>query len=62
MRYTPADRWLLTALARVLRQVDPVPAEVLADATAAGLRRACREPRLRNRALDLAWLVPGVTL
>jgi hypothetical protein len=52
------DRVLLAALARLLRQVDPVPAEILADALAAGRRLTRREPRLSARTLDLAWLVP----
>ena len=59
MKYTSADRRLLTALARLLRQVDPVPAEVLADAVAAGLRLTRHEPRLTSRTMDLAWLLPG---
>jgi hypothetical protein len=58
MRYTRADLRLLTALARLLHQVDPVPAEVVADAVAAGLRLTRREPRLTSRAMDLAWLLP----
>lgn len=59
MRYTFSDLRLLAALARLLRTVDPVPPEVLADAQAAGLRlTARREPRLTTRRLDLAWLVP----
>ena len=58
MKYTRADLRLLTVLARLLRQADPVPPEVMADAMAAGLRLARREPRLPNRAMDLAWLLP----
>lgn len=58
MRYTPADLHLLAALASLLRRVDPVPADVLADAEAAGLRLTHREPRLNTRTLDVAWLVP----
>jgi hypothetical protein len=54
-----ADRLLLGALARLLRQVDPVPEEVLADALAAGRRLTHREPRLAARPLDVAWLLPS---
>jgi hypothetical protein len=60
MRYTPADLRLLAALARLLHHVDPVPAEIVADAVAAGLRLTRREPRLTSRAMDLAWLLPPV--
>jgi hypothetical protein len=59
MRYTYADLRLLAALANLLRRVDPVPPEVLADAEAAGLRLTHREPRLATHALDVAWLVPA---
>jgi hypothetical protein len=58
MRYTLADLRLLTALADLLRRVDPVPPEVLADAQAARLRLLRREPRLPSRSLDAAWLLP----
>lgn len=58
MRYTVADLRLLAALAHLLRRVDPIPTEVLADAVAAGRRLTRREPRLSTRALDLAWLLP----
>jgi hypothetical protein len=58
MKYTRSDLRLLSTLARLLRQADPVPAEVLADAVAAGLRLTSREPRLTSRAMDLAWLLP----
>ncbi len=60
MRFSRADLRLLAALAALLRRVDPVPPEVLADAAAAGLRlRPGREPRLVDRRLDIAWLIPG---
>ncbi len=61
MIHTPAERQVLSALAVLLRRRDPVPANVLADAEAAGLRlaTAAREPRLAARHLDLAWLLPG---
>lgn len=59
MKYTRADLRLLAALASLLRRVDPVPPEVLADAAAAGLRLTTREPRLATRQLDIAWLLPG---
>ena len=58
MTYTRTDRRLLAALATLLRRVDPVPPEVLADACAVGLRLTGREPRLATRTLDLAWLLP----
>jgi hypothetical protein len=58
MRYTRADLGLLSALASLLRRVDPVPPEVLADAVAAGLRLTRREPRLATWSLDVAWLLP----
>jgi hypothetical protein len=60
MKYTHADLRILSTLARLLRTVDPVPPRVLADAEAAGLRLAHREPRLATPALDLAWLIPGI--
>lgn len=60
MRYTIGDLRLLRALASLLRRSDPVPAEALATATAAGLRLTHREPRLPTRTLDLAWLLPVV--
>lgn len=59
MRLTTADLRLLATLARLLRQVDPIPPEVIADAIAAGLRLTPREPRLTTRAMDLAWLLPS---
>jgi hypothetical protein len=59
MRYTVAELRLLRALAGLLRRVDPVPAVVLADAAAAGMRVLRREPRLGVRTLDEAWLLPG---
>ncbi len=49
---------LVTALAGLLNRAYPVPADLLADATAAGLRLTRREPRLATRALDVAWLLP----
>lgn len=58
MRYTIGDLRLLRALASLLNRADPVPAEALATATAAGLRLTRHEPRLPTRALDLAWLLP----
>jgi hypothetical protein len=58
MKYSRADLGLLTALAALLRRVDPVPADVIADAVAAGLRLTCREPRLSTWKLDVAWLLP----
>ncbi|MGB3443392.1 MAG: hypothetical protein WBA97_32045 [Actinophytocola sp.] len=58
MSYSRADLRLLAALASLLRRVDPVPAEVLADALAIGLRLTSREPRLATRRLDVAWLLP----
>jgi len=58
MRYSRTDLRLLAALAALLRRVDPVPPEVLADAAAAGLRLTRREPRLATRKLDVAWLLP----
>lgn len=59
MRYSRADLRLLSALAALLRRVDPVPPSVLADAAAAGLRLTRhREPRLATRRLDVAWLLP----
>ncbi|MFI7674279.1 hypothetical protein [Actinophytocola sp. NPDC049390] len=60
MTFTRGDLRLLAALAALLRRVDPVPPEVLADATAVGLRlRPGREPRLADQRLDIAWLIPG---
>lgn len=50
---------LVTTLAALLTRAHPIPAAFLADATAAGLRLASREPRLSARDLDLAWLVPS---
>ncbi len=58
MKYSRVDLGLLSALAELLRRVDPVPAEVLADAMAAGLRLTGREPRLASWKLDVAWLLP----
>lgn len=58
MKYTRADLRLLGALASLLRRVDPVPPEVLADAMAAGLRLTGTEPRLASWKLDVAWLLP----
>lgn len=58
MKYSRTDLRLLAALAALLRRVDPVPPEVLADALAVGLRVARREPRLATRRLDVAWLLP----
>lgn len=49
---------LVTALASLLNRAYPVPEDLLADATAAGLRLTRREPRLSTPALDVAWLVP----
>lgn len=63
MKFSRADLRLLAALAALLRRVDPVPPEVLADAAAAGLRLSSgREPRLANRQLDTAWLIPGTPM
>ena len=60
MKFSRGDLRLLSALAALLRRVDPVPPEVLADAAAAGLRLTRgREPRLATRQLDVAWLLPG---
>jgi hypothetical protein len=60
MTYSLDDLWLLGALARLLGKVDPVPAEVLASAEAAGLHVGHRrEPRLADRCLDAAWLLPA---
>lgn len=58
MKHTLADLRLLTVLARLLHQADPVPPGVLADAMAAGLCLTTREPRLADRAMDIAWLLP----
>ena len=58
MRYSRTDLRLLAALAALLRRADPVPPEVLADATAAGLRLTGHEPRLAAGRLDVAWLLP----
>jgi hypothetical protein len=59
MRYGPSDLRLLAELAALLRRANPVPASVLADAEAAGLRLATsREPRLATYRSDLAWLLP----
>lgn len=53
------DRHLLAALATLLRRIDPVPPELVADAVAAGLRiTPHREPRLASPLLDHAWLLP----
>lgn len=49
---------LVTTLARLLTRAYPVPKELLADATAAGLRLTRGEPRLPTPELDLAWLIP----
>lgn len=49
---------LVTTLAALLTRAHPIPAPLVADATAAGLRLAHREPRLASRDLDVAWLVP----
>lgn len=57
MTFTAGDRRLLARLAGLLRGLDPVPPSVLANAFAAGLRIAVREPRLPSRGLDLAWLL-----
>ena len=62
MKYSRSDRCLLAALASLLRRVDPVPPEVVADAMAVGLRLTKREPRLATRQLDLAWLLPDTPL
>lgn len=60
MNFSRGDLRLLAALGALLRRVDPVPQEVLADAAAVGLRLTrCREPRLATRQLDVAWLLPG---
>jgi hypothetical protein len=59
MRYTIADLRLLHALVTLLRRADPLPAGVLADAEAAGLRLTRREPRLPGKVLDVAWLLPA---
>jgi hypothetical protein len=59
MKYGPPDLRLLAELAALLRRVHPIPAAVLADAEAAGLRLSRRrEPRLANPQSDLAWLLP----
>jgi hypothetical protein len=58
MKYSRADLGLLAALASLLRRVDPVPADVMADAVAVGLRLTSREPRLATWKLDVAWLLP----
>jgi hypothetical protein len=50
---------LVTTLAGLLNRAYPIPDDLLADATAAGLRLARREPRLPTEALDLAWLLPA---
>ena len=60
MNFSRGDLRLLAALGALLRRVDPVPQEVLADAAAVGLRLTrSREPRLASRQLDVAWLLPG---
>lgn len=59
MRYTIADLRLLHALVILLRRANPIPAGVLADAEAAGLRLTRREPRLPGHTLDMAWLLPA---
>jgi hypothetical protein len=59
MNFSRGDLRLLAALGALLRRVDPVPQEVLADAAAVGLRLTRREPRLATRQLDVAWLLPG---
>lgn len=60
MNFSRGDLRLLAALGALLRRVDPVPPEVLADAAAVGLRLTrAREPRLATRQLDVAWLLPG---
>ncbi|MFC4858325.1 hypothetical protein [Actinophytocola glycyrrhizae] len=59
MKYSRTDLRLLAALASLLRRVDPVPPEVMADAVAAGLHLTSnREPRLTTWQLDVAWLIP----
>ena len=58
MTYSRVELGLLSALRSLLRRVDPVPPDVLADAAAAGLRLTCREPRLATWRLDVAWLLP----
>jgi hypothetical protein len=58
MKYSRGDLDLLGALAALLRRVDPVPPDVIADAMAAGLRLTSREPRLASWKLDVAWLLP----
>lgn len=50
---------LVKTLASLLNRAYPVPPDLLADATAAGLRLSRREPRLPTYALDVAWLLPG---
>lgn len=63
MKFSRGDLRLLSALAALLRRVDPVPPEVLADAAAVGLRlKPGREPRLADQQLDIAWLLPGTPL
>lgn len=53
------DRNLLAALAGLLRRLDPVPPQLIADCVAAGLRITTnREPRLATPTLDQAWLLP----
>jgi hypothetical protein len=58
MRYSRVELGLLSALRSLLRRVDPVPSDVLADAVAAGLRLTAGEPRLASWKLDVAWLLP----
>jgi hypothetical protein len=55
----PTDQHLLNTLATLLNQANPIPQEVLADAIAAGLRLTKREPRLKTRIMDQAWLLPA---
>lgn len=49
---------LVKALASLLNRAYPVPADLIADAVAAGLRLVHHEPRLETDAMDLAWLLP----
>jgi hypothetical protein len=59
MKFTITDVRLLRRLADLLNRLDPVPAEVIAEAQAAVLHVSRREPRLASRALDLNWLLPS---
>ena len=59
MTQTPTDQQLLGTLANLLTQANPIPQEVLADAVAAGLRLTKREPRLKTKTMDQAWLLPA---